>query len=401
MARRLLIDSTTKHPDTGEPKITDEERNRIEEIYQGKLKLNDDKEFEIKGTFVSDMPSDVGGSGSHLYLESPMGSVSYYSERFRGDLNLAGTIRERKRDLDEVVDLLIQWADTALGNSEEGQQLRAWIDGKLRRDLENLMLLAWSHRVAVDMGKEADSASFLANAVQYLVEHDYLKLRDVPKLSRQLRNGKTEELVSWITETVMRQAGIVTDVGDDDPQRSILRDPNELLLSLRTFLRNTDLYQELRKSREDNSTDPLWVLTKPVWPEFFFTVVKSLPANLKVNLQTSAKPFETNGQYEPASGQTRWQTSLYGRCIPMIVFAAWAEPDEAYQVDKLGKVLLKDAKLAEYVVWYHGLEIAERQKWDSLFATEESPEARKKSIADFKFEGEQGLAQVAKDLIRQ
>jgi len=403
MARRLVIDSNTKNAGTGEPKIADQEKERIEEIYQDKLKLNDEREFAIVGTFVLEMPDDVGGAGSHSYLESPMGSVSYYSERFRGDFNFAGTIRNRERDLNEVVDLLVQWAALTLGESEQGHQLRKWIDTNLRRDLKNLMLLAWSHRIAVDLGGKVDPASSLAHAMQFLVEHGYVVMQDVPTLSRQIRNGNAEELVSWITSTVMRQAGIRPGDGDqpdDDRLRSMLQHPNELLRSLRAFLRDTSLYEELQATRSEDSTDPLWVLTKPVWRELYVTPIKSPRANLEVTLQTNSEPFETNGQYDPESNETHWQSSLHGRCIPMLVFATWANPDEAFQIDKLGKVLLKDAKLAEYIVWYRGLEINERQQWDSLFESEESPEARRKRIADFTFKGEERLAEVAKNLMQ-
>ena len=100
-------------------------------------------ERTFEGKFSGELPKDVGGAGTYHCFMTSMGSLSIYSERFRGDDDLDGKLVKMRDWADKLTDLIIGWLESELGNDNNFDKLRKFCDENLRKDIKNLSLLAW------------------------------------------------------------------------------------------------------------------------------------------------------------------------------------------------------------------------------------------------------------------
>ena len=81
-----------------------------------------------------------------------------------------------------------------------------------------------------------------------------------------------------------------------------------------------------------------------------------------------------------------WTASLdSNRALPAVCFAAWSEPDRAFQEKHFGKFVLSGGGLAEYVIWYRLLKPEEANEWDRFVNGMKPGPELKAAVEAFRF----------------
>ncbi len=152
---------------------TDNIRKRLDNLYDKQIDKN-----TFQGSFGQTLPKDIGGYGSYVYLNNPMGSTYIYVERLRGKDTQAPEMEEAFSNADRLVDLLIDWLRMELGENPNFDKLRKFCDETLREDIKNLSLYSWVGGRASDEANEAFVRIFL-----YLYERGYFTVDDIGRFS--------------------------------------------------------------------------------------------------------------------------------------------------------------------------------------------------------------------------
>lgn len=356
--------------------LPEQEVRRISDQYPGQSSFIRDGKRTFQGPFHGATPQDVGGAGQLRQFASPLGSSWIYLERFRGSDDVETQLSRRREAADRLVDLLLGWLDSELGDQPEAAAVRRFVDGDLRGDLKNLGVYAWTHR-AVAARDGAFELEFAWRTGQYLAERDYLSPADLPGLHRALAQNDPRRLAALLQRIVVRKIGIPA---DQPVPRSLefLKDPQRVGESIARYLRATEEFQQRlaawqRKQAEGpeaagNAPDPLELVGEPLAQLFFNLSLGS--DQLEVRLKLPAEPFDTNGQWQGESGAVTWDRSLVDQdTLPVLVYAAWSVPDQDVQTGHFGRVVLRDQALAEYALWHGGLSEQEAGEWAGLLAS--------------------------------
>ena len=164
----------------------DDELARIAAAYGVAVPDDKQKKHEFLAEVAARMPDDVGGSGSYTHWDTPLGSVSAYVERFRGNDNLILEVERRQRAVDRIADLLVGWFTAELEGQPELAELQAFLDGSFREDLKNLSLYGWAFEIVSEHDDIAQEAC-LVRIGQYLSERGYFTPGQLPELTRALQ----------------------------------------------------------------------------------------------------------------------------------------------------------------------------------------------------------------------
>ena len=102
------------------------------------------------------------------------------------------------------------------------------------------------------------------------------------------------------------------------------------------------------------------------------------------------------GQWDEKRKQVLWESDLEERTnavrLPVDCYASWSQPDERFQSEHFGKVVLEGEKLTQYCLWRGGLDENQGREWDALLA-DLKPEEVIGRIDSFRFSGEPGNLQ--------
>ena len=165
------------------------ELGRIARAYQTETPSVPRPKASFSGTFGSVLPRDVGGDGHYVRWESPLGRVSIYVERFRGNDDIYSSLDARRKAVDSLVDLLVGWFESELRKEPDWPPLRAFLDTQFRTDLQNLSLFVWSTNVR-DIVESTDALAEVGfRAAQYCVERKYASYEEAPVLIREFQDA--------------------------------------------------------------------------------------------------------------------------------------------------------------------------------------------------------------------
>ncbi len=81
----------------------------------------DGLQYVARSEFTNKLPADVGGAGTFTCFTNNFGEAGLYTERFRGNDDLAGMTERRFRAANQLTELLIGWSQKELG-----QRIRLW-----------------------------------------------------------------------------------------------------------------------------------------------------------------------------------------------------------------------------------------------------------------------------------
>lgn len=403
--RRLVCSRVSQRGDTHNlQSMPDEELRRIATAYGVETPENEAREFEFSGDFTGRTPDDVGGAGSLTMYVADLGRTWAYVERFRGNDELATTLAGREQLVDDVVDAVTHWLNGELGDTRDFKQVRDLLDGLLRGDLHNVAAYAWLAQAMSETGGDADPAigfEMLVRAGQFGLERDYVTPADLPQLV-QVANGQDgTALLGLIRRLLTTKLG--PDVAVDEWK--FLDSAENVAASINDHLRDYPPYDayltEWRGKREnqDPSDEP-----KPAdWMGGLALRALGITFGggdaLRVKLHCPARPFRTNGEWNEEQGEIAWNKGLAPRngdpqssesVLPVELFAFWSVPDDAVQTEHFGRVLLRDERLAEYVMWRNALPPAEAAEWEDFIAGLRPNRILRGRIEVFRFSSDPG-----------
>jgi hypothetical protein len=294
----------------------------------------------------------------------------------------------------------------------------------VRRDATNLLVDVWStavaHRNASLLLNNAAMSDLAARSIQYLIEHGYTTPENAPRLTYAFADssvrGNHTKLLEYGRELAMKKLAI-EDRTAFDRVVALLADTARTRSTFQQFIRRTPEYTAAVRLAEEKamntgasaevSPDDVFIdlIARAFFPPEMFT-----PRDrLRTKLHVSAEPFATNGKWDQAEKVIRWDDAIDPHNaerpgLPLQLYAAWTEPDEAGQTRQFGKVILRGEALAKYVFWYRCLADDERKEWDELLASLRPGEDMRVKIRLFRFKAdlvrERGdLAQVARDVL--
>jgi hypothetical protein len=382
------------------------ELDRLTAVYDMPSGPTEARRFTFSGTFTGSTPADIGGGGTYRCWPSSLGALYVYAERFRGSADQAAVLERRQQAADRLGELLAGWLQTRLGQTKGWNDLRAFLNGAFRRDLQNLTLMGWAGNFAEDAGlvgaAGSSDAATVARALLFLSERGYLLPQDAPAWGRAIRDveaahGSLAPLAPLIASAVARRAGLATDAEVimslyNELLRNMLQDEISIWLATTPEWTTKKAEWEARKQREPGAAQPapIEILGDLALAAAGFGPDSSGSGDeLRLRLESPVRPFYTNGTWDAAKHEAAWQAGLPGNeRTPYLAYASWATPDDAAQKQRFGRVLLRDRALADYVLWFHGLAQEEALEWETFVGglrQEVAPAAR---LADFRFKGE-------------
>ncbi|QDS85979.1 hypothetical protein EC9_01370 [Rosistilla ulvae] len=397
ITRTLSVKETSQNPSSQQQTQQTEELRRIATLYpEGRA-----EDREGLPTFVSrfaeQMPTDVGGAGGFTQFDSPLGSVSIYSERFRGNDDLAGSLAARQRAADDLIDLALGWIDFEFSAAQSDPvddpidiaPIKSLIDGELRQDFKNASLLLW---MAGQRQSEPSNNSPFFRLAQYLAERNYFSLQQIPAIARLAQQQNPELFISF-AHGLLAQKLTATSPDADTRCLDILKDRSRLEKSIRTYLKGTDEYKQLVAQQEQAAgaatprhVDEAQVIGNKVMaalaPDLF-----SRHDHVEVTLHLPLPPESTNGTWDDDTKSVRWSQSIGDSSTPGFVFATWCVPDSEQQTTRFGSVIVRGGELSNYVIWYCGLTPAESKQWDTMLSTIGPDADAVATLQAFRFEG--------------
>lgn len=324
------------------------------------------KKQRFSATFAESLPADLVHEGLPNYgflgtSACPMGRVFTYVERMPGRNDPAELVATANKLADTVTRAMAAWARAQPSLQQEPEKLErlvSFLETELRNDLLNVLLMGWQavirgnalHDVGLD--EEDDVREFWytesLRAASYIVEHGYFLPDEIPLLSED--SGR----VIWrgILRKVAREIGCVD--GEPLPAALVrLGEPDEFQAAFEQGLKAIGLTMD----------------------EFEQQYASALPAlfgndtNGQVVWRCRIKPLRTNGAWDEEKSELAWEaTGRQGCETPQLLFAIWPEPDEAFQCEHLGRIMLEGQRLAEYVTWRAGLTDEQLAEWKAFVA---------------------------------
>jgi len=362
--------------------VSAEKLDAIAELYGREAETDVEGGHVFVGEFAYAMPNDVGGAGEYITFATRMGRCSAYIERFRGNDSPAERIQAAFDAADELTDILIGWLEGELGEYEDFPKLQAFLDEQLRVDLKNLSVYlflldsASSAEWAEDDSDEQIEKEIVARVAQYLLEHEYILPEEAPAIQRIFiedtpDGGEVSAFRPFIIKMLRRKA----DIQDEDMLAAfgeILTDSSPLAESVVAYVTTTQEYRALltdweQLDDESDQPDPLDVLSDRV-QAIMLLELDIFDSNdaAKVLLHDVTEPVATNGLWDEQAKTVSWSNRLNGTSLPAICYALWAEPDEQFQMQHFGKVVLHRKDLAEHCLWHNSLTDQEATEWDKM-----------------------------------
>jgi hypothetical protein len=163
----------------------------FEQIYGQPPTLPSPGHFRFSGRFAGKTPQDIGGAGWYTVHETPLGSIAVYSERFRGNDDLAEQLDERAKAADRLSELVARWFESEMGQDPNWPKVRAFLMREFRNDVHNLSLCGWlalvnapsSHAPPDTTENDAEPLGYLnawiARGGQYLAERGYIEPEEI------------------------------------------------------------------------------------------------------------------------------------------------------------------------------------------------------------------------------
>lgn len=405
-----------KEPPSLPRSLSKEDLASLEKIY-GKPLVAGEK---LTATFGDTLPNDLGNSGSYLYWPTAMGSASVYVERFRGNPDQAAALQDKLAKADKLVDHLIGWLTMELGKEPGFAQLKAFLGGDFRKDVHNLVLMNWTANGLMELTPQTDFKQaaapqaevgrqvMLVRMLQYLMERGYFTRSQVPMV---WRSGDSGDAPSPLLGLIQRLMATKMGVPADQPvPQSLARlvDPEfkTAEASLKRYLEGTPEYRELlrqwqeKRKAEAQAEPPKVERVEPKQPESPPDPMNVLQLSeilgdardgslLAVSLATGLQPWLTNGVWEAKEGKVQWVCELPGETAwPRLLTAMWSQPEEVFQKEHFGQVVLSGENLHWFCMWRRGLTEAEGKQWDAFVAALKPGPELKGLLSAFRFAGE-------------
>jgi hypothetical protein len=445
--RRLTLTRRDQRNNSKKSLVQDDqpELKRIAQAYQSETPSLPRPKAVFSGTFGGVLPRDVGGDGHYVHWESPLGRVSIYVERFRGNDDIYSSLEARRKAVDSIVDLLVDWFESELRTEPDWPPLRAFLDKQFRTDLQNLSLLVWSTNVR-EIYESTDALAEIAfRAAQYCVERKYATYEEVPVLLREIEDASSRKNSAALFTRIRRllvlhaygasaahaklSLGFLADAKTAYASwqrhfvhtRYFQQHKAEVAAEVRQQLglKAADAANEFQRGKggtrktdtgQDGTLKPKAVdlsrweqaVAEAEFARLFF--MQAFPityhflsdkSRVRLRLQAPRKPFWSNGSWNAKESRVEWSPLIAELPKPeheqrwdwpTLCFAAWDEPNQDGQKPIFGSVGLTGGELLKYCLWYQGLSELEKKEWDAFLPTVKDQLAS--SLKAFRFSNE-------------
>ncbi len=367
-------------------KFSDETRARISGLYGKQIDVN-----SFVGTFVENLPNDVGGAGYYIRFGSQMGESMVYCERFKGDNNLSESVEQVQLIAERFVDFLVGWLAYELGDDPNFVRLKDFFDDRVRNDARNVVIFWWLGDVLSPYDENASRTATM-RVKHYLVEQGYFDwkealLLDCSYKDEELRLLSLRRIVSdkmgySCGKTAGGRLGFLSNAEVADE-------------SMQGYLQTTDYYLKEMEEWEGRKKEPN---EKPPEIDFDDYVMRDIDFDydlfgtgqrVEVKLLCKDKPFESNGKWDPNTMHVGWAAKIAGAGkLPTLFYARCSEPNEEFQKEHFGKLVLSEKALAEYCSWRDSLNEENEREWDSFVADLDPNQDLEEEIGTFRFPDE-------------
>lgn len=284
---------------------------------------------------------DETNRGEYTLWTSRLGQLGYYRERRPGRLDHFARLREAA----DAADLLIRLAATIARQQLQGEkgldELLKCIEGPFRNDIKEALFFLTHANLGASAGFAGDEAertlvAAAAFLVQFAEERGYLEAADLPKLLTK------EGAISVGTALVAKRMGRPLDA----PLRkklAALAEPEAAQGAYAAALQEL----KLTDKQFEDAIKPLMprIELGGGGPELRYTLV--VPQGAEVRY--------TSGRQDPKTNAIHWVDALDDRPVAGLYYALWTAPDEAWQKEHLGRVVLRGKDLGDYVLWENSL----------------------------------------------
>lgn len=398
--RRTLTVWKEKQGEQANLRFEADELKRLAGLYSEHPSGADDVRQTFRGTFAERTPADVGGHGTFRTVVTPLGTASWYWERFRGTTDPDGEMYDRRAAVDRLVDLIVGFADEQLGDAPHRPAVHRFLDRDFRQDARNVAFYFWlatsddrPDAVMFDAGPTPQRApDALLSAGQYLVEHGYLDPTGVGGLRLGGDDGSAAGLRT-VRRLLAAKSGL--DVAQADALFPFLIEEDEVRASWLAHLKRSPEYARLQKAwrpdpekpEEIDGPSPELVVEELLAQAVTFELTGNRD-ELRLTLVVAAAPHETNGEYDASGGTVAWLRHLHGRReLPSVCYAAWAVPNEKFQRLHFGDAPLSGEVLARIAAFYGQLTEPQRAEVTAHLKTIEPGDALRGRVRDFRFTG--------------
>ena len=364
-----------------------DKRESITKLYEKQLDPN-----TFWGRFNENLPNDVGGAGFYTTFSTNMGQVNIYSERFRGNDNFNDTLEKAQLLTDRMADFLIGWLEYELGDDPNFVNLKAFCDENIRPDLKNLMIYFWLS-YALEEYKNGASEEIVMRVKHYIIERGYLSPKEMHFLTESYEDTRKQGL--WLFRR------LVTDkMGYSFPkmvtQRLVfLSDVKQAEESITRYMRTTDFFkqawEEIKRQQDDPNAEPPDIdiediIMHDIDLDFYIDIGLGPGTGIEVKLACKNEPFDTNGKWDEQESQVVWHDGFAtDERLPTFFYASWSDPNEKYQEEHFGHVVLIDEALAEYCTWRENLDGEKGNEWDSFVLSLTPSEGLEEQVSSFRF----------------
>jgi len=312
--------------------------------------------------FAGDLPSDLvhaatGNCARVQVIRSPLGTSVIYVERMPGRTDMLAVARAAE----EVCDLLVAaWGAYAARQPEfrdapeQLGRLEAFLGTELRADMLNLGLASWLEFGANDPCARADSSSngfsceeqWTMRVAAYLLERGYLRTDELA--------GAMDDK-SALTRGVARRLATAIGLPADAP----------LPPTLEAFASGAVSIEDITSAgltATGRTTEDLETRVELI----VGGLAREAPTGTVTWTQVPGEPA-TNGRWDAQSQTIIWNAEYReGAHLPEVLYAKFAEGDEASQREHLGKVVGSDV-LTAFNVWFAGLSAEERATFKAFY----------------------------------
>ncbi len=378
---------------------------KLRKCYGSRPEPSGEGKSTFRGKFSVETPQDLGGAGRLERIDTSLGTLWIYVERFRGNDDLESELAKRREAVDTFVDLTLGWLRKEFGEEANFQQLEDFVGKTVRADLKNLAVYLW---VEGARGEENSLENgFLERLWLFGRERDYLTVHDMAVIVRAHETNDPGPALEILARFVAREL-------EADPQGetlAVFRDVDRLVSSWKEHVRGSKYYaQYVRKKKgevkaadDDALPDPGDAMVELLL-EAFLPAILSSDAALEVTLDTEVMPVSTNGTWNETEKTVTWKGDVQDRStLPTVCSATWAVPNAPEQRKRFGQLLLAGQDLADYAIWYESLSEDEAAQWLKALATCRAGDPWQKTVKSFLFDektaAKESLAGAVKSLL--
>ncbi len=361
----------------------------------------------FEGVFeAGDLPSEVGNRNGLSRLTSDLGTSWYYFEQFGERANDWDIFRQRMDAGNLWLNLAAKFFESRMSSEEAKEEWREFAYGRMIPDMMSGYLrynagqfvttgqrISSTVRLPNDRGPRTMDESFqvsvFAPLTAFAAERGWMTIEEAQiigllGIDGWVSAGERDWSRRVIFEPLMKRV-IQRFVPDAEPGEIDRNNQKMILIGLSFLwwvntsgdaadvLLASDAITDEDKDRLRNGNRLITI------PGPFGFSIRGGPRPLESELvvETGAKPFLTNGDWDESMGTVTFKSKVYPpegrrRIAPPVYHASWAVADREAQETIFGSVVLKDQSLAEYCLWVKTLEGNNKRVWSEALAEAKS-----------------------------